>query len=155
MELDNKEFKKATSSKKQIISHAWSECHKFLAQEKTHPKMFIEDLRDFGMYMQLIYKAGEKTGCKLDKSLIDTLDKEIIDGFNSQDFESLIRNLLDSYFDWDYLISDANSLYYKGLNIFPYVYDEESQDWKKYVPVENLKEIQRQIEKTLKKRSKK
>lgn len=51
-------------------------------------------------------------------------------------------------FDENYLFSDCMSLYLKGLNIFKYIYGD---DWRRIVPIESLKEIQRVINKTLSK----
>lgn len=48
------------------------------------------------------------------------------------------------FFDDSYLFSDACSLYFKGINIFPDIFGDQ---WRKYVPVENYKEILRQINK--------
>lgn len=54
--------------------------------------------------------------------------------------------IFENFFNDDYLLSDACSLYYKGINIFPDIYGDQ---WRKYIPVENHKEILRQVLKTI------
>ena len=58
-ELD---FTKSTASRKQAISHAWSEILKYLATRQTHPKMFLDDIK-LGNYAKLVYLYGIQIGC--------------------------------------------------------------------------------------------
>lgn len=146
------------------LAHCWSECFKYLASGQKHPKMFIDNDIDFGMYLgYLYYEAGtfgwkSSAGCKLDGEKIKKLRKPIIDAFDKM-FDYLISyrdtgesnhldGFLNKYFDDNYLFSDACSLYFKGINIFPDIFGDQ---WRKYVPVESLKEIKRQVDKTLSK----
>jgi hypothetical protein len=133
---------------KTVIAHAWSEVFKFKAQNKTHPKMFIYDDFSLGHYLALVYKYGKHKGCKLDINNLYSKDwfrLEIKNGFEQFEvFETVL--VLREYFNDNYLFSDACSLYFKGINIFPDIFGE---DWRKYVPVESHKEIIRQCEKTI------
>ena len=136
------DFTKSTSSRKLVLSHSWSEMIKFKSQDKPHPKVFITDDFDLGCYMAYIYQENEKVGCKLDSSKLEKFE-ELFVGFTS-----CAISRINKYFDDNYLFSDCVSLYFKGVNIFPFVFGD---DWRKYVPVESLKEIQRQVNKTLEK----
>jgi hypothetical protein len=127
------------------LAHAWSEVFKFLAQDKSHPKMFLPSHEHYGNYLSFIYQETRDKGYNLDKEKINKLSSEVKKGWEWYQ-EDL--NIFESHFDDDYLFSDACSLYYKGINIFPDIYDD---NWRKYVPVESLKEIQRQVTKTLSK----
>lgn len=134
---------------KTIISHAWSEVFKFKGSGQKHPKMFIDDDYDLGVYLGIVYWCGEKHGCKLDKNKIFSLNNEIQKGFTELNILTLIEHFdSDKYFNDNYLFSDLCSLYYKGYNLFPNVFGD---DWRKYVPVESLKEIKRQVDKTISK----
>lgn len=137
------DFSNATSSKKQIISHAWCEVIKFKSQKYTHPKMFIEDDFDLGCYMAYIDRTNKYVGCNLNVGNLEKFE-ELFMGFTSF---SISR--INKYFNDNYLFSDAVSLYFKGVNIFPFIFGDE---WRKYVPVENIGEIKRQVDKTLNKR---
>ena len=139
----NKEvdFRKATSSKKQVISHAWSEVIKFKVTNQKHPKMFIYNDYGLGVYMQMVKQYGDMTGCKFNSDLLKKYPN-LYEGFLSKDG----FDMLDNWFDDLYLFSDCISLYYKGINILPFIYGD---DWRKLIPVESLKEISRQINKTL------
>lgn len=132
---------------KTVIAHAWAEVFKYLASKQTHPKMFIKSEYYLGLYLQIVYRSGISIGCKFDNKNVNKLDQKIRNGFNAPYTARNLINLAD-YFDDNYLFSDACSLYFKGINIFRYLFD----DWRKYVPVESRKEIIRQCEKTLKKK---
>lgn len=137
------DFENATVSRKQIISHAWSEVLKYKATNQTHPKMFIHDSLTLGAYMHIVYKYGRVLGCKLDFHKL----KEhglMYDGFCNVGTPDVRR-----CFDSNYLFSDAVSLYLKGVNIFPYIYGDE---WQKYCPIISLKEVKRIVDKTLSKK---
>lgn len=126
------------------LAHAWSEVFKFLAQNKTHPKMFLKHHYYYGAYLKHVYKHATKIGCRLDKEKILNLSSAVVDGFVNGKVSDY-----NYYFDPNYLFSDACSLYYKGINIFPDIFGDE---WRKYVPVESHKEIIRQCNKTLTKK---
>ena len=105
---------------KTVISHVWSEIFKWKASGKKHPKMFIDDDEFLGQYMAFICCFDV---CNLDESKIKKLGRNVMRGFKeymmqnpySEPFEYLYLK----YFDDNYLFSDACSLYYKGINIFP------------------------------------
>jgi hypothetical protein len=144
MVCKDEDFEKATSSRKQIISHAWSEMLKFKATKQSHPKMFIHDEYEQGLYMKIVYTFGKVVGCNLDPSHLEkyqTMNDAFTNG--TDDWESV-----NKHFDSNYLFSDAVSLYFKGVNIFKYVFGDE---WRKFVPVESLEEIHRQVSKSLNK----
>lgn len=143
--MDASEFKNATVSQRQILSHAWSEVFKFIGQDKPHPKVFISDQTTLGTYLRRVYDYGLIVGCKMNKDLLNK-DIEMHNGFYNQCWQ--YTDQLMSNFDDNYLFSDAVSLYFKGVNIFPSLYGDK---WRKLVPVESLQEIQRQITKTLSK----
>lgn len=158
--MKDEEFQSSTLSKKLIYSHSWSECFKFVKSGKEHPKMFINYANIVTYLLELhnkndIYSVGCNMNYNLIYTLNDYLDGEYINDliwyYNEGSPEDEVSCLEDK-FDRDYLISDANSLYYKGVNIFPHIYGE---NWHKYCPVISLKEIKRQVDKTLDKRSKK
>ena len=156
---DDSVFKNATVSRKQIISHAWSEVFKYYSTVRNHPKMFISNKKHIGYYLYGIFAIGTKIGCQLDKEKIRQLDDEIERTFfNKYNYYlSVLKHhggfdfRLDDYFDSTYLFSDLISLYYKGVNLLPMAFGKE---WRKYIPVESRKEIIRQCEKTLKKENK-
>ena len=132
------DFLDATVSKKQVLSHSWSEVLKFLATRQNHPKMFIDD-ESLGCYMKYIYTLNaEYVHCNLDSSHIDKYP------IVKMGFDNPFS--IDEHFDDSYLFSDAVSLYFKGVNIFPYIFGDQ---WRKYCPVISLKEINRQIKKTI------
>lgn len=135
---DNKIFKNATVSKKQIISHAWSEVLKYLAQDKSHPKMFFNNEDEYHIYLHYIYALNKikNVGCNLDFEKINTKYIGVYDN----------THIINKFFNNEYLFSDAVSLYFKGVNIFPKIYGDE---WRRYVPIENLEEIFRVVGKTL------
>ena len=125
---------------KTVISHAWSEVFKFVASNKFHPKMFLPS-NLLGRYLAVVYHYGTIKGCNLNINKV--LNIPLLKyGFNTEIEDNL--NHLDPFFDKDYLFSDACSLYFKGINIFPDIYKNE---WRKYVPIESYKEILRQINK--------
>ena len=136
------DFSKSTSSKKLALSHAWSEIIKFKSQTKSHPKVFIDNDFDLGCYMAFIYQENKNVGCKFDDSKLEKFE-ELFMGY-----VSCAISRINKYFDDTYLFSDCVSLYFKGVNIFPFVF---GKDWRKYCPVISLEEINRQINKTLKK----
>ena len=143
-EMKDEEFNKATVSRKQVVSHAWSEVLKYLATRQTHPKMFLDDTT-LGIYMRLVHHYGTSIGCNLNESHLTKYDEVWISYLEYDDVDLAYDDLMFE-FDNDYAFSDAASLYLKGLNIFPYMYYGE---WRKYVPIESLKEIHRVVTKTL------
>jgi len=144
------DFKNATSSKRQVLAHAWAEVVKFKAQTKSHPKMFIDNDVHLGFYMSWVYLWGTMAECKLNPDVLNKYPdlREAFDLANT-DNEGWSLDKIDQYFDENYLFSDCVSLYYKGINIFPFVFRE---NWQKYCPVINLKEVSRQIDKTMNKK---
>ena len=140
--MNDAEFKNATISRKTVISHAWSECLKFLATKQIHPKMYL-DGEELGQYMAVVKYYGDVVGCNLNAGHLMKYD-EVYYGFAyaSSDIERYILQVSKQHFDDIYLFSDAISLYFKGLNIMPHIYGD---DWRRYVPIENLKEIHRVV----------
>ena len=136
----DEDFTKATVSRKQVISHCWCEILKFKATNQPHPKMFIDDDEILGNYLSYVKHQADKIGCNLNVENLMKYDLLYIGFCNG------FHPIVNDYFGREYLFSDAVSLYLKGLNIFPYVYGEE---WRKYVPIENLKEVKRIVDKTL------
>ena len=131
---------------KTVISHVWSEVFKWIASGKEHPKMFLKDSYDIGMYMRHVYTMGVRKGCNLNVGLLSKKGYlNIKDGWDDRRYD-VAMEVFDLYFDDNYLFSDAVSLYFKGHNIFPDIFGNE---WRKYVPVESIKEIKRQVDKTL------
>lgn len=147
----DEDFKRATVTRKTVTSHAWSEVLKFLATRQIHPKMWLSD-DELGIYMQIAKYHGDVIGCVLDEKLLNKYSK-VIDMYLSSNYERALLTIQeyeeDFKFDDNYLFSDCMSLYFKGLNIFKYVYGD---DWRRIVPVESLDEIQRQVTKTIEKR---
>jgi len=137
---DKIDFTKATSSRRQVISHSWAEVIKFKSQTGSHPKIFIDDDFDLGVYSRYVYECNKTIGCKLNPEKLERFE-ELFAGFTS-----CATSRLNKYFDDNYLFSDCVSLYFKGINIFPFVFGDA---WRKYAPVISLKEIQRQVTKTL------
>ena len=137
-----------TEFPKTHLAHAWSEVFKYLASGQKHPKMFLPSKRLLGQYLAHIYVQtdfGELVN--LDRSKVDNMGGVIVKGWEEY-FSSNLPNEFEDYFDSNYLFSDACSLYYKGINIFPDIFGDE---WEKYCPVISLKEINRQVDKTLNK----
>lgn len=143
-----------------IISHVWSEIFKFYTSKQTHPKMFIKDDRDMGIYLGFVWVSAKKRGgLSLDLRKVNKLPTDLVNGFNHaiqynhdnllkivSNLEGYINEPHGKYFNDYYLMSDACSLYFKGYNIFPYIFGDH---WRKYVPVESRKEILRQLNKIL------
>ena len=118
--------------------------------------MFIQNDYDLGIYLSVVYEFATKKGCKFNLDKIKNLNKNIRDGFYDHFYatpsvKTRKERRLNKYFDDNYLFSDATSLYFKGINIFPYLFPK---DHRKYIPVENHKEIVRQCNKTLNKTNK-
>lgn len=130
---------------KRFSCSVWSEVFKWKASGQSHPKCFINDDFHLGVYLKIVYELATSKGCNLDNSKIESLSSKVQDGFNNG--VGFDRTILSKYFNDNYLFSDACSLYFKGINIFPDIFGD---DWRKYVPVESLKEIKRQVDKTLK-----
>lgn len=154
------DFSGATVSRRQVLSHAWSEVLKYMATKQEHPKMFIKDEFDLGVYLKYVYIYATRVGCKFKPEVVDkypTLKEGFCDTETSDlELDSCIEYLEDHYickgrFDDNYLFSDCISLYLKGVNIMPFTYGD---DWRRLVPIESLKEIYRVVGKTLDKRSK-
>lgn len=126
--------------------------------------MFIDLPFDLGLYLGHLYYYAKSAGCKLNIKSVDKIKPRWARGIregmsniikflnNFPDIALRFFTLQDKFtnikplFDSNYLFSDAVSLYFKGINIFPDIFGDE---WHKYVPVESLKEIQRQVTKTL------
>lgn len=140
------EFNNATISKRSVLSHAWSEVLKYMATKQNHPKMFIDEEHTLGYYMRLLYDMGTSVGCNMNATHLTKYD-DLYYGFCTFHHTDDLPELM-SYFDDNYLFSDCVSLYFKGFNLFKHVYGYE---WRKLVPVESLKEIKRQVDKTLSK----
>ena len=85
-ELD---FEKATVSRKQIISHAWSEILKYLATRQSHPKMWIND-EELGVYTRIVKTYGDIVGCNLDEGLLKKYDNVACGYFISAKLFSLL-----------------------------------------------------------------
>ena len=130
---------------KTVISHCWAEVFKHVKTQQKHPKCFIDDEHYLGVYLRYVYDMGIKKGCNLDRDKVKTLPARIQTGFETTDIP--FDSMMAEYFDDIYLFSDACSLYFKGINIFPDIYGDK---WRKYIPVESRMEIKRQIDKTLK-----
>lgn len=126
---------------KTVISHAWSEVFKMYGSGQKHPKMFLGSDYLYGVYLRVVYEKGINSGCNLDVNKVAKLPDSVINGFEAISMGELLQ-----FFNNDYLFSDACSLYFKGINIFPDIFGD---DWRKYVPVESHKEIHRQVTKTL------
>lgn len=137
---------------KRYSCSVWSEVFKWKASCKSHPKCFINDDYDLGVYLKIVYELATAKGCNLDKSKLKSLSRDVQSGFNTGPYSGISDHILinrifsTDYFDSNYLFSDACSLYYKGINIFKDIFGDE---WRKYVPVESLKEIKRQVDNTL------
>jgi hypothetical protein len=132
---------------KTVLSHAWSEVFKYIASGKKHPKMFLNSKTLLFYYLGFVYKFGTDKGCNFDKNKVPKSYKSDFNrGRRDVCDYSCCRFLngleIDFAFDDDYLFSDACSLYYKGINIFPDIFGD---DWRKYVPVESRVEIIRQL----------
>lgn len=156
------DFKNATVSRKQVISHAYTEVLKYLATRQIHQKMWLSDFK-LGIYLRTVRYFADMIGCNFNEELIEKY-REVQTAYNiaSRSFsdeytleESLeyIHNLKEwMSLDDNYLFSDCTSLYFKGINIFKYVYGD---DWRRLVPIENLDEIYRVVGKTIEKRKEK
>lgn len=136
------------------LAHAWSEVFKMYASGQKHPKMFLKQDKDYGAYLAVLYKHATDIGCNFDREKVKSLPLYTKLAFNysidSKATKMDAEVLQALYFDSNYLFSDACSLYYKGINIFPGIF---GSDWRKYVPVESHKEILRQVSKTVNKQS--
>jgi hypothetical protein len=148
----DEDFSSATVSRKSVIAHAWSETLKYLATKQQHPKMWLTDSQ-LGAYLRVVKTYGDMVGCKLNQELLPKYEYVSYGYYNYapklKDASDIINANAKSFkFDSTYLFSDCVSLYFKGLNIFPYIYGD---DWRRVVPVESLKEIHRQVSKTIEK----
>ena len=142
------DFKKSTLTRKQVISHAFSECHKYLATRQKHPKMWLND-EELGVYMLFLYKIGCEIGCNFDVVKIskhELVYKSFLYDYNQPTIFIGNKIMMFNGFTDEYLFSDCISLYFKGVNIMKYIYGDE---WRRLVPIENLEEILRIINKTL------
>lgn len=131
---------------RQSLAHCWAEIFKWKSSGKKHPKQFIDDDRYLGSYLGYLYEESRNV-CKLDAGKIPNLGVVIAKEFILKRWDFKLYFTTDPFCD-PYLFSDACSLYFKGCNVFPYIFGYE---WKKFVPVESLEEILRQVTKTLKK----
>lgn len=136
------DFNKATVTQKTVISHAYCEVLKYLATRQPHPEMFLGSDYNYGQYLKFVSDIAEQVGCRFN---YDNIQKypEVWDGF----CDKLDRDKLFGYFDELYLFSDCLSLHMKGLDVGYVLFD----NWRKLVPIESLKEIQRVTTKTLEK----
>lgn len=141
-ELD---FTKSTVSRKQAISHAWSEILKYLATRQPHPKMFL-DCRKLGIYAKLVYLYGVEIGCNFNKEHLEKYE-EVCKSFSLHMNISTINVNLEGDFDELYLMSDCVSFHFKGLNLGEIVFGIEK--WRKIVPIEGLNEIVRVTQKSI------
>ena len=142
IEADESVFKNATSSRKQILSHVWSEVFKYFGSEKQHPKVSFLKAEYLLAYLDDLYlKINGLVRC--DEKKLENLKNKYRKINKCMDFRYHLE------FDDNYLFSDLVSLYFKGVNLFPQRFGD---DWRKYVPVESLKEIKKQVDKTLDKR---
>lgn len=157
LQCTDEDFKKATVTRKTVVSHAWCEVLKYLATRQTHPKMWLSDFK-LGSYMRVVKYFSDRVGCEFKEELLvkhnNVYPAYIISKFSEDDttediLEYIYGEIKYLNFDDNYLFSDCMSLYFKGLNIFKYVYGD---DWRRIVPVESLDEIQRQVTKTIEKR---
>ena len=139
----NLDFSKSTVTQKTTISHAYCEVLKFLATRQIHPKMFLDSDYDYGQYLKFVSMHAEVIGCKFNYDNI-TKYPEVWRGFK----DVLNRDKLFSYFNEMYLFSDCVSLQYKGLDIGSKLF----ADWRKLIPIESVKEINRVTSKTLDKK---
>jgi hypothetical protein len=149
-ELD---FSKSTVSRKQAISHGWSEGLKFLATRQPHPKMWLED-KDLAVYMRLVYTLGLEVGCDF-KSIHLEKYPEIFRIFSMETQDKRISALcgyLATKFDEFYIMSDCVSFHFKGLNLGEVIFGKDR--WRRIVPIESLQEIVRVTTKTLDKNKK-
>ena len=141
-ELD---FSKSTVSRKQALSHAWSEVLKYLATRQTHPKMWLND-RKLGIYSKLVYLYGLEAGCNFNKEYLEKYE-EVYKAFSLDMIMSTIKVNLESEFDELYLMSDCVSFHLKGLNLGEAVFGREK--WRRVVPIESLQEIVRVSQKAI------
>lgn len=152
----DEDFKNATVSRKQVVSHAWSEVLKYLATRQTHPKMWLNDVQ-LGAYLRVVKTYGDIVECNLDEEMLRKYNDVSYGYFNlatnmKQASEIISQNSMSFKFDDNYLLSDCVSLYIKGINIFKYVYGD---DWRRICPIESLDEIYRVVGKTIEKRKEK
>jgi hypothetical protein len=132
------------------LANCWSEIFKWKASGQQHPKQFLYNDKNLGRYMAFLARHAISAGCKLDVTKIKNLGPSVSSAFITG---NIIFNWdeqeFNNHFDSDYLFSDACSLYYKNINIFPDIFGYE---WEKYCPVISHKEILRQVTKTLSKK---
>lgn len=152
----DEDFKNSTVSRKQALSHVWSESLKFLATRQSHPKEWLND-QQLGVYLRVVKTYGDIVGCNLDEELLRKYDDVaygyFTHAYNMKRASDTIHVNANSFkFDDNYLFSDCTTMYFKGLNIFQYVYGD---DWKRLVPIQNLDEIYRVVGKTIEKRKSK
>ena len=149
------DFEKATVSRKQVISHAWSECLKYLATRQNHPKTWLTDGK-LGVYLRVVKTYGDIIGCQLNEQHLQKYE-DVWNGYtDARNLQSALNIIdinkggrYDFKFDDNYLFSDCTTMYFKGLNIFQYVYGD---DWRRLVPIQSLDEIYRVVGKAIEKR---
>lgn len=146
-ELD---FTKSTVSRKQAISHAWSEVLKFLATRQPHPKMFLDEIK-LGNYAKLVYLYGTEIGCNFNREFLEKYPL-VFKEFNYITSISHANRELFYSFDELYLMSDCVSFHMKGLNLGESVYGKNK--WRKICPIEGLQEIVRVTQKAIDKNKK-
>lgn len=144
------QFNRSTVSRKQAISHAWSEVLKYLATQQSHPKMFL-DIYRLGVYTKLVYLYGVQIGCNFDQSHLEKYENLYI-VFNDTPNIKIANSILADEFDELYLMSDCVSFHFKGLNLGEIIFGKDK--WRKIVPIEGLTEIVRVTQKAIDKNKK-
>lgn len=146
-ELD---FNKSTVSRKQAISHAWSEVLKYLATQQSHPKMFLDTYR-LGVYTKLVYLYGVQIGCNFNSEYLEKYENLYI-VFNDTTNIKVANSILTDDFDDLYLMSDCVSFHMKGLNLGEIIFGRDR--WNRIVPINGLAEIVRVTQKAIDKNKK-
>ena len=144
------QFENSTISRKQAISHGWSEILKYLATKQSHPKMFLDDIK-LGNYAKLVYLYGTEIGCNFNSEFLEKYPL-VFNEFNYITSVSHANRELFCSFDELYLMSDCVSFHMKGLNLGEIVYGKNK--WRKICPIEGLAEIVRVTQKAIYKNKK-
>lgn len=144
------DFTKSTVSRKQAISHSWSEVLKYLATRQEHPKMWLDD-EHLGVYAKLVYIYGLQIDCNFNSSHLEKYSL-VYDHFCSTETIRFANVILSSMFDELYLMSDCASFHMKGLNLGEVIFGKNK--WRRIVPIESLNEIIRVSNKTIDKNKK-
>jgi hypothetical protein len=115
--------------------------------------MWLNDIQ-LGVYARVVKTYGNIVDCNLDEELLNKYNDVAHGYFNLATTLKVASEIIECNnqsfkFDDNYLFSDCTSLYFKGINIFQYVYGD---DWRRLLPIENLDEIRRVVGKTIEKR---